>query len=324
MTSTTGRTLADAGTPAPKPSLKRRSSRGSILADKAATVVLWGTGAFVLLLLGAIILHFAVAAWGVVSPSFLFSDPSDSSLGGILPILWNSIYMLVLTMLIAVPIGILGGIYMSEYAHDTGSLGYVTAAIRFAEESISSVPSIVVGLFGLILFVDTWHWGFSALGGALALTLFNLPLMTRLAEQALRAVPADERSASLALGATKWQTIRHVVVPLAIPGLVTGVILTAGRVFGEAAVLLFTSGIGTPAHYNFGNFSLTDPSSPWSPFRSATTMSVYIYKLQSEGLGAYVNQIVDGCAAILISMVLIFNLGARLVGRVLTRRMTAA
>ena len=324
MTSTTGRAFAGAGSPAPKPSLKRRSSRGSILAAKAATVVLWGTGAFVLLLLGAIILHFAVAAWGVVSPSFLFSDPSDSALGGILPILWNSIYMLVLTMVIAVPIGILGGIYMSEYARDTGPLGYVTAAIRFAEESISSVPSIVVGLFGLILFVDTWHWGFSALGGALALTLFNLPLMTRLAEQALRAVPAGERSASLALGATKWQTIRHVVVPLAIPGLVTGVILTAGRVFGEAAVLLFTSGIGTPAHYNFGNFSLTDPSSPWSPFRSATTMSVYIYKLQSEGLGAYVNQIVDGCAAILISMVLIFNLGARLVGRVLTRRMTAA
>lgn len=328
MTSTTGRTLAGAGTPAPKPSLRRRSSRGSILADKAATVVLWGTGAFVLLLLGAIILHFAVAAWGVVSPSFLFSDPSDSSLGGILPILWNSIYMLVLTMLIAVPIGILGGIYMSEYARDTGPLGYVTAAIRFAEESISSVPSIVVGLFGLILFVDTWHWGFSALGGALALTLFNLPLMTRLAEQALRAVPAGERSASLALGATKWQTIRHVVVPLAIPGLITGVILTAGRVFGEAAVLLFTSGIGTPSHhYDFTAINFTDPSfanSPWNPMRPATTLSVYIYKLQSEGLGAFRNQIVDGAAAILISMVLIFNLGARFVGRLLTRRMTAA
>jgi phosphate transport system permease protein len=304
----------------PKPSLRNRGSRGSILADRAATVSLWGTGVLVLLILGGIIVHFALAAWGVVSPSFIFGDPSQTVLGGVLPVLWNSIYMLVLTMLIAVPIGLLGGIYMSEYARDNA----LTSAIRFAEEAISSVPSIVVGLFGLILFVDDLHWGFSALGGALALTFFNLPLMTRLSEQALRAVPQEERSASLALGATKWQTIHHVVLPLAIPGLITGVILTAGRVFGEAAVLLFTAGIGTPPHYNFMNFDLTSPASPWSPFRSATTLSVYIYKLNSEGLGVFKSQIVDGSAAILIAMVLIFNLGARLIGRILTRRLTAA
>jgi len=303
-----------------KPSLRSKSSRGSILADRAATIVLWGTGALVLLILGAIIVHFAIAAWGVVSPSFILSDPSDVVLGGILPVLWNSIYILALTMVIAVPVGLLGGIYMSEYAGENR----VTSTIRFAEEAISSVPSIVVGLFGLILFVDNFHQGFTALNGALALTFFNLPLMTRLSEQALRAVPQDERSASLALGATKWQTIRHVVVPLAIPGLITGVILTAGRVFGEAAVLLFTSGIGTPPHYNFANFDIFSPASPWSPFRPCTTLSVYIYKLQSEGLGSHVNEIIDGAAAILISMVLIFNLGARFIGRVLTRRLTAA
>ncbi len=307
----------------PHQSLHRKASRGSILADRVATVALWGTGVFVLLLLGAIIAHFAIAALGVVSPSFVLDDPSDTVLGGILPILWNSIYILALTMLIAVPVGILGGIYMSEYAGDNA----VTNAIRFAEESISSVPSIVVGLFGLILFVSALHMGFTALGGALALTMFNLPLMTRLAEQALRAVPQEERSASLALGATKWQTIRHIVVPLAIPGLVTAVILTAGRVFGEAAVLLFTSGTGTPAHYDFSFFNFNDPAwattSPWSPFRPATTLSVYIWKLNSEGLGAFKNQIVDGSAAILIGLVLIFNLGARGVGRLLTRRLTA-
>ena len=318
MTAPAGQTM---GRPnGSKRSLRRNSSRGSILADRAATAVLWGTGFFVLLLLGAIILHFAIAAWGVVSPSFIFGDPSRTSLGGILPVLWNSIYMLVLTMVIAVPVGILGGIYMSEYAGDNA----VTSTIRFAEEAISSVPSIVVGLFGLILFVDDFHWGFTVLGGALALTFFNLPLMTRLSEQALRAVPQEERSASLALGATKWQTIHHVVLPLAIPGLITSVILTAGRVFGEAAVLLFTAGIGAPAHYNFANFDLTNPSSPWSPFRSGSTLSVYIYELNSEGLGVFKNQIVDGSAAILISMVLIFNLGARFIGRVLTRRLTAA
>jgi phosphate transport system permease protein len=314
----TGRALGSSG--GSKPSLRSKGSRGSILADRAATAVLWGTGVFVLLILGAIILHFALAAWGVVSLGFILGDPSQTTLGGILPILWNSIYILVLTMLIAVPVGILGAIYMSEYASENA----VTGAIRFAEESISSVPSIVVGLFGLILFVDDFHWGFSALGGSLALTFFNLPLMTRLSEQALRAVPQDERSASLALGATKWQTIRHVVLPLAIPGLVTGIILTAGRVFGEAAVLLFTSGVGTPVHYNFLNFDLTSVASPWSPFRPATTLSVYIWNLNSEGLATFRNQIVDGSAAILISMVLIFNLGARFIGRVLTRRLTAA
>jgi phosphate transport system permease protein len=318
MTSPASQTLGRSG--GPKQSLRGKSSRGSILADRVATTVLWGTGVLVLAILGSIIAHFALAAWGVVSPSFILGDPSGSALGGILPVLWNSIYMLVLTMLIAVPVGVLGGIYMSEYAGDNA----VTTTIRFAEEAISSVPSIVVGLFGLILFVDDAHWGFTALAGALALTFFNLPLMTRLSEQALRAVPQDERSASLALGATKWQTIRHVVLPLAIPGLITGVILTAGRVFGEAAVLLFTSGIGTPPHYNFANLDLTSPASPWSPFRPATTLSVYIYKLNSEGLGAFKNQIVDGSAAILIAMVLLFNLGARLVGRVLTRRLTAA
>jgi phosphate transport system permease protein len=294
------------------------------MADRAATVVLWATGAFVLILLGSIILHFALAAWGVVSLGFIFGDPSSTALGGVFPVLWNSIYMLALTMFIAVPVGILGGIYMAEYAGDN----IVTSTIRFAEEAISSVPSIVVGLFGLILFVDDFHWSFTALGGALALTLFNLPLMTRLSEQALRAVPRDERSGSLALGATKWQTIRHVVLPLAIPGLVTGVILTAGRVFGEAAVLLFTAGIGTPAHYDFLNLNVNAPgwwqSSPWSPMRPATTLSVYIWKLNTEGLGTFRNQIADGSAAILIGMVLAFNLGARAIGRALTRKLTAA
>jgi phosphate transport system permease protein len=296
------------------------ASRRSIVADKAATVVLWGLGGSVLLLLGAIILHFVLASIGFMSLSFVFGDPSDSSLGGVGPLLFNSLYMLVLAMLIAVPLGIMAGIYMAEYAGQNR----VTDTIRFAEEAISSVPSIVVGLFGLIAFVNLTHWGFTALGGALALTLFNLPLMARLAEQALRAVPADERSASLALGATKWQTIRHVVLPLAIPGIVTGIILTAGRVFGEAAALLFTAGISTPTGYNFGDLNIFDPKSPWSPFRPATTLSVYIWKTNSEGLGNYVQQIGDGASALLLATVLVFNLGARFLGRILTRRLTAA
>ena len=299
----------------------RAASGRTIVADKAATVVLWALGGFVLLLLGLIILHFVIASIGVMSFSFIFGDPSDSTLGGVGPLLFNSLYMLVLAMLIAVPLGLLAGIYMSEYAADNR----VTSTIRFAEEAISSVPSIVVGLFGLIAFVNLTHWGFTALAGVLALTLFNLPLMARLSEQALRAVPADERSASLALGATKWQTIRHVVVPLAIPGIVTGIILTAGRVFGEAAVLLFTAGISTPTHYNFANLNIFDHNSPWSPFRNtATTLAVYIWKTNSEGLSVFAKQIGDGASALLLATVLIFNIGSRFLGRLLTRRLTAA
>ena len=318
MTSPASQTLGRSG--GPKQSLRGKSSRGSILADRAATTVLWGTGVLVLAILGSIIAHFALAAWGVVSPGFILGDPSSSALGGILPVLWNSIYMLVLTMLIAVPVGVLGGIYMSEYAGDNA----VTTAIRFAEEAISSVPSIVVGLFGLALFVIAFGWSFSAISGALALTVFNLPLMMRLAEQALRGVPQDERDASLALGATKWQTIRNVVLPLAIPGIITGIILTAGRIFGEAAALIFTAGLSTPGGYDFSNFNIADAQSPWSPFHTSTTLSVYIWKLNSEGLSQFVHQIADTSAAILVVAVLAFNLLARGLGRALQRRTTGS
>jgi phosphate transport system permease protein len=269
--------------------------RRVILADRIATGTLWAIGILVVAILGAIILHFVLAALGTFSLSFLFGNPSDTTVGGIGPILWNSLYILVLTMLITVPLGIAGGIYMAEYA----GTGRLTDAIRLSQELISSVPSIVVGLFGLALFVNATHWSFTALGGALTLTVFNLPLMSRLTEQALRAVPTEERNGSLALGCTKWQTIQHVVLPLAIPGIVTGA-------------------------YNFANFNLTDARSPWSPFHPATTLSVYIWKLNSEGLGDFVRQIADTSSAVLVVLVLVFNLGARGLGRVLQRHLTSA
>jgi phosphate transport system permease protein len=294
--------------------------RRTLLADRIATAILWAIAIFVVAILLAIIAHFLLAAVGTLGPAFLFGDPSESSVGGIGPVLWNSVYMLVLTLLITVPLGTLGGIYMAEYAGE----GRITNIIRFCQELISSVPSIVVGLFGLALFVNATHWSYTALGGALALTVFNLPLMSRLAEQAIRAVPDDERSGSLALGSTKWQTIVHVVLPIAIPGLVTAVILTAGRIFGEAAALLFTAGVSTPTHYDFGNLNLTDPRSPWSPFHTATTLSVYIWKINSEGLGDFVRQLADASAAVLVLLVLVFNLGARALGRLLQRRVTGA
>ncbi len=290
----------------------------SLTADRIATAVLWAVAVFVITVLVAIIGYFLVESIPTFSVSFLFSDPSDTAIGGIGPVLWNSVYLLVLTMLFTVPLGVLGGIYMAEYAGE----GRLTEAIRFSQELISSVPSIVVGLFGFALFVATTGWGFTALGGALTLLVFNLPLLMRLSEQAIRAVPADERAASLALGSTKWQTIRHAVLPVAIPGIVTGIVLTAGRVFGEAAALLFTAGLSTPVHYDFSNLNLLDPRSPWSPFRNATTLSVYIWKSNSEGLGDFVHQVANMSSMVLIVMVLIFNLGSRWLGGALQRRIS--
>jgi phosphate transport system permease protein len=289
-------------------------------ADRLATGVLWGIAIFVVSILLAIILNFLIKSIGTLSPSFLFGDPSDTDLGGIGPLIFNSLYMLVLTLLITVPLGVLGGIYMAEYAGD----GPITNAIRFCQELISSVPSIVVGLFGLAVFVTQFGWGFSALAGSFALAVFNLPLMTRLTEQAIRAVPQDERSGSLALGASKWQTISRVVLPIAIPGIVTGIILTSGRIFGEAAALIFTAGSSTPHSFNFGYVSLTDSLSPWSPFHTATTMSVYIWQVNSKGLGKFVEQVANATSAVLILSVLAFNLGARALGRLLQRRATGA
>lgn len=300
--------------------LSRSKARRIRTADRVATITLWAIAILVITILLAIIAHFVIASIGVVSLSFIFGSPEETELGGIGPFIWNSLYILGLTLIFTVPPGILGGIYMAEYAGE----GRVTDVIRFCQELTSAVPSIVVGLFGLAFFVGVTGWGFSALAGALALTVFNLPLLSRLTEQAIRAVPADERAASLAMGVSKWQTIRHVVLPLALPGIVTGLILTSGRIFGEAAALIFTAGLATPPNYDFSNFNLADPASPWSPLRPATTLSVYIWKLNSEGLSPFVREIADGSAMVLVTMVLIFNVAARFISRSLQRRMSGS
>jgi len=252
-------------------------------ADKIATALLWTIAMGSVALLVAIVAQLIASALPSLSLGFVFGDPSPTELGGVGTVLWNSIYLLILAMLITAPVAVLAGIYMSEYAPPNRATG----AIRFAQESMGSVPSIVIGLVGLIVFVNAFKLGFSALAGALALTIFNLPLMARLSEQAIAAVPQDERLASMGLGATKWQTIRKVVLPIAIPGIITSFVLTAGRIFGEAAALIFTAGLSTPYHYDFANLNLLDPASPWSPLHPATTLSVYIWKLNSEGIGSY-------------------------------------
>lgn len=285
-------------------------------ADKIATGVLYviAAGFVVLLLLFAgyilyhgrerLNLHFITT-----SPTFMKAG------GGIAPQLFNSIYMVFLSMLFTVPVGLSAGIYMAEYAKPN----HITKAIRFCIETLASLPSIVIGLFGLLVFVTMTGWGYTLMSGALAVSILNLPVIARISEDAIRGVPESVKEASLALGATQWQTICRVIVPAALPGLLTGIIITAGRVFGEAAALLYTAGMSSP-NLDFSNWNPTSYNSPLNPFRSAETLAVYIWKVNSEGLAPDARQIADGSAAILIISVFIFNITSRFFGRILSNK----
>lgn len=279
--------------------------------DKIWTGILYAVSGFVVILLVALIGYILIKGGNCLRPSFLFGNPKAGEAGGgIGPQLFNSFYMLVVSLLISVPFGIGAGIYLAEYAKE----GIILNVIRLSIETMASLPSIVVGLFGLLVFVNMTHWGFTLLSGALAISVLNLPALTRVSENAIRAAAKPVKEASLGLGATQWQTIRKVILPSAIPQILTGIILAAGRIFGEAAALLYTAGMSAPIlHYD--NISLIDKSSPFSLMRPAETLSVYIWKLNSEGMVPDASLIANRASAVLVIMVLLFNLSARILGK---------
>jgi phosphate transport system permease protein len=239
--------------------------------------------------------------------------------GGVAPQLFNSFYLLILSMIITIPLGVGAGIYMAEYAKP----GRIVNIIRLSVETLSSLPSIVIGLFGFLIFVNSAGWGFSLMSGALAITILNLPSMTRISEDAIRNVHPSLKEASLALGATRWETIYKVILPAALTVLITGAILTAGRVFGEAAALLYTAGMSTP-DLKLSRLNPLIKSSPLNPFRPAETLSVYIWKINSEALTPDARQIADGASALLIIVVFIFNILARYIGRLIYRHFSGS
>ena len=243
--------------------------------------------------------------------TFLFGEPKIGEAGGgIGPQLFNSFYMLIVSLVISVPLGVGAGIYLAEYAKE----GPFLRLIRLCIETMASLPSIVVGLFGLLVFVNMTGWGFTILSGALAITVLNLPALTRVSENAISAAGAGIKEASLGLGATKFQTIWKVVLPNAFPQILTGIILSAGRIFGEAAALLYTAGMSAPA-LHFAPKYLIGKHSPFSLFRPAETLAVYIWKVNSEGMIPDASKIANGASAVLIIMVLIFNVLARILGK---------
>ena len=288
--------------------------------DKIATGVLTVIVAFVLLILAAIVIYILVSgSEKLFDIEFLTGKPQQFKAGGgIGPELFNSFYLLVLTLLISVPISLGAAIFLSQYAPDN----WVTSVAKTAIETLSSLPSIVVGLFGFLFFVLYLGWGFSIIAGAVALTMFNIPILVRVIQQALEDVPRSQRDAGLAMGLTRWETTIHVLLPAAMPAIVTGVVLSAGRVFGEAAALIFTAGQSAPV-LDFSNFDLSSPSCPWNVFRPAETLAVHIWKINSEGVVPDLAAISDGTAAVLMVCILAFNIIARFVGKALEKRLTS-
>ncbi|QDK71680.1 phosphate ABC transporter permease PstA [Lactococcus protaetiae] len=288
--------------------------------DKIATGVLYVLSGIIVLILAFLLSYILAKGLPHISWEFITTASNPLTGGGIAVQLFNSIYLLLVTLIISVPLSLGAGIYLSEYANQKH---WLTGVVRSAIEVLSSLPSIVVGLFGMLIFVLQFGLGFSVLSGALALTVFNLPLMTRNVEESLRAIPTTQREGGLALGMSRWETALQVILPAAVPGIITGVILSSGRVFGEAAALIYTAG-QTNLPINWTNWNPMSITSPLSLFRPAETLAVHIWALNTEGTIATAQQISAGASAVLIIFVLLFNLGARFLGNRIHKKLTSS
>lgn len=209
--------------------------------DNCVLFLIYLAAFFSVILLVGIIAYVFIKGVPCINWSFLTTVTSAlKGTTGIAGNIVNTLYIIVLTLLIATPIGIGSAIYLNEYAKP----GKFIRLIEFTTETLAGIPSIIFGLFGMVFFGNTLGFGYSLLTGALTLTLMVLPLITRNTQEALKTVPDSYRSGAIGMGATKWYMIRTILLPSAMPGIITGVILAVGRIVGESAALLFTAGSG--------------------------------------------------------------------------------
>ncbi|RHR58874.1 phosphate ABC transporter permease PstA [Parabacteroides sp. AF17-28] len=242
-----------------------------------------------------VILGFIIIKGGsVISWDFLTKAPEDGmTKGGIYPAIVGTFYLILGSSIISFPIGIMSGIYMNEYATN----GKLVRFIRIMTNNLSGVPSVVFGLFGMSLFVNTLGWGDSIIAGSFTLALMSLPLIIRTTEEALKSIDDSFRHGSLALGATKLQTIRRVVLPMAFPNIITGLILSVGRVSGETAPILFT----VAAYFL--------PQLPGSIFDQCMALPYHLYVISTSGTDIEAARgMAYGTALVLIAIVLVVNL----------------
>ena len=253
------------------------------------------TAGVVLFLIGYILYHGVpnLTMPGLLSWKFTAENQS------MLPAIINTVIMIALTLLLAVPIGVFAAIYLVEYSRRGNRFVKV---IRVTAETLSGIPSIVYGLFGYIVFVITLGWSFTLLSGVITMAIMILPLIMRTTEEALMAVPDSFREGSFGLGAGRLRTVFRIVLPSSVPGILSGVILAIGRIVGESAALIFTSG--------------TNPVVPKSLFSSASTLSVHLYTLLNEG--RYTEQ-AYATAVVLLIVVIIINALSSVVAKKLSR-----
>ena len=258
-------------------------------------------GLFRLLSLSVVLVLFAILFFiiykgiGVISWDFLTTAPADGmTAGGIWPAIVGTFYLMVGSALFAFPVGVMSGIYMNEYAPKRG---WMVRFIRMMTNNLSGIPSIVFGLFGMALFVNWLDFGDSILAGSLTLGLLSLPLVIRTTEEALKAIPDSMREGSRALGATKLQTIWHVILPMGMPNIITGLILALGRVSGEPAPILFTC-----AAYFL-------PQLPHSILDQCMALPYHLYVISTSGTDMESQlPLAYGTALVLILIILIINL----------------
>ena len=263
-----------------------------LLVNLAAVI----TAAVVLFLIGYILWH------GVPNLSLpgIFAWEYNGENQSMTPAIINTLIMTALTLLLAVPIGVFAAIYLVEYAKKGSKL---VKLIRVTAETLAGIPSIVYGLFGFIVFVITLGWSYTLIAGVITLAIMILPLIIRTTEEALMAVPDSFREGSFGLGAGKLRTVFHIVLPSAVPGIAAGIILAIGRIVGESAALIFTSG--------------TNPVVAKGLFTSASTLSVHLYALLTEGL--YTEQ-AYAVAAVLLFLVIGINALSSVAAKKLTAK----
>jgi phosphate transport system permease protein len=234
----------------------------------------------------------------LISFDFIFGDYSPTGGGGIWPMIVTTVYTIVISLIIATPIGILAAVYLQEYAKQ----GRLVRIIRFATESLTGIPSIIYGLFGAVFFVTTLKLGMSIIAASLTLAIIVLPVIIRTTEESLKTVPATYREGSLALGTTKLQTLYKVILPNAMPGILSGIILSVGRIVGESAAIFLTAG--------------TVAAMPEGIFSSARTLTVHAYLVTQESGDI---ELAAAVGIVLIVIVLIINLSATFISKKLNK-----
>lgn len=227
----------------------------------------------------------------------LFSRYYTSDNVSVVPAIINTVLMAVIALLLAVPFGVFSAIYLVEYAKKGNRLVQI---VRLTAETLTGIPSIVYGLFGMLFFVSALKWRFSLLAGACTLSIMILPVILRTTEEALLSVPESYREGSFGLGAGKLRTVFHIVLPSAVPGILSGVILATGRIVGETAALIYTAG--------------TIAEIPKNLFSSTRTLAVHMYLLANEGL--HVNQAYATAVVLLILVILINAISSFLANRI--------